>query len=177
MKGRRQLRHGPWSTFRPLSPECSQHDSSRHIFPGAFWSGGQTNIVGISIRRSGSTFRAFRISQLRVLSRNIKLWTRKNPIPAACTWDSSFSVITQDSWPYMRIWKKIALKTLRYLKAPFCDHRAIKFTYNCFPPNPSVNLLVLPPVTREYHSKVLEHIDLLSCIAVYLQRALVWVSG
>ena len=56
----------------------------------------------LSIRRNGWTFRtqAQRISHLRTLSRSFTPWTlRKSPISAACTWDNSFSVITQDSWP------------------------------------------------------------------------------
>jgi len=63
-------------------------------------------------------------------------------------------------------------------KLPFCDHSAIKLTQNrvCFT-NPRIKLLVLPSVTRECHPKVLELLDLLQCIAAYLQRTLPWVSG
>ena len=39
-------------------------------------------------------------------------WTlRKNPTFGACTWVNILSVITQDSWPYVRIGTKTDLKT------------------------------------------------------------------
>ena len=43
----------------------------------------------VTIRRIGSTFRAWRISQLRPSSPSVTTWThRKNSISAPCTWDS-----------------------------------------------------------------------------------------
>jgi len=69
-------------------------------------------IWDISIRRSGSTFRASRISQLHALSRSVTSWPlRKNLISVACTWDNVLLFITQDSWPPVRIGKKTELKT------------------------------------------------------------------
>ena len=52
-------------------------------------------IWDLSIRRSGSTFRFLRISQLRNLLRSVKSWTLcKNTISAACSWDYALSVIS-----------------------------------------------------------------------------------
>ena len=63
----------------------------------------------------------------------------------ACTWANILSVITQDSdhrWgSEQRSIQK--LTALRCLKAPFCDHRAIKLTQNCVCfTNPCINFHV-----------------------------------
>jgi len=70
------------------------------------------------------------------------------------------------------------LIALRCLKTPVCDHRAIKLTQNyvCFF-NTCINLLAPSSVTRKYHPKVLELLDLLQLSAASLQRTLAWVSG
>jgi len=55
----------------------------------------------LSIRRSGSTFRALRFSQLRTLSRSVTpLALHKNPIAAACPWNLLFRSLPkiQDHW-------------------------------------------------------------------------------
>jgi len=64
-------------------------------------------------------------------------------------------------------------------KLPCCDHRGIKLTQNCVCfINPCVSLLVPDSVTRAYHPKLLQLLDLmLQCIAAYFQHALSWVSG
>jgi len=70
----------------------------------------------LSIRRSGSAFRARRISQLRILSRCVTPWAlHDNPISAACIWDNTLSVVTQDSWPWMRIGAKTDLKIVSFV--------------------------------------------------------------
>jgi len=63
-------------------------------------------------------------------------------------------------------------------KLPFCDHKIINLTQNSvYFINPCINLLIPLCVTREYHVKVLELLDILQSDAAYLQRALAWVSG
>jgi len=43
--------------------------------------------------------------------------------------------------------------------------------------NSCINLLVLDSVIRGHHTKVLELLDILQCIAAYLQQALACVFG
>ena len=114
----------------------------------------------LSIRRSGSTFRAFRNSQLRILQ-PLRVTPRtpcKNPISAACTCDGTLSVITQDSWPYRWGSEQRSIQNWQLCgawKLPFCDHRAIKLTQSCVCfTAPSINLFVSLSLTGEYHPKV-----------------------
>ena len=60
-------------------------------------------------------------------------------------------------------------------KLPFRHHGAIKFTQNCSCfINPCINAFVPTSVTREYHHKVLERLQLLQCISAHLQNTLSW---
>jgi len=62
-------------------------------------------------------------------------------------------------------------------KLSFYDHRAIRLTQNCvWFTNSCINLIVPLPVTREYHSKLLERLVLLHCIAAHLQHMLPWLK-
>jgi len=129
-------------TNGPHSRGCRQQDLPHQSF---LWGSSHVSEplysrCDLSIRRSGSPFRALRISPLRTLSRSITPWTlHKDPISAACTWDSTLSVIIEGyrwGWEHRPIWKltmvRIGAKTafknwqlnLRCLKAPFCDHGA-----------------------------------------------------
>jgi len=63
-------------------------------------------------------------------------------------------------------------------KLPFCHHRPIKLTQNCiWFTKPCIDLLAWSSVTREYHPKVLELLNLLQYTAAYWQCTLAWVSG
>jgi len=89
---------GPWSTYGPLSRGCSQQDLPRQSLLGYFYYMAEKNIGEVRLfGRSGSTFRTCN-SQLSTLPRNVTSWTlRKNPVCAACTWDSALSIFTHDS--------------------------------------------------------------------------------
>ena len=79
---------GNWTTSGPLQaiPRQSFVGRSGHMADQSSWN--------LSIWRSGSTFRAVRISRLRSLSRSVTPWTlRKSSISAACTWDNIFHSI------------------------------------------------------------------------------------
>jgi len=78
---------GPWTTSGPLSRGFSQQNLPRQSFVGHSGHMAEpTCSWDLSMRRSGSTFRALRISQLRLLSGSVTPWTlRKNPISAACS--------------------------------------------------------------------------------------------
>ena len=56
-------------------------------------------------------FRDFQISELRTLLNSVtSSILRENFILDACTCDRTLSVIIQDSWPYVRMGTKTALK-------------------------------------------------------------------
>jgi len=64
-----------------------------------------------------------------------------------------------------------------FWKPPFRHHGAIKITQNCVCfINPCINSFVPTSVTRDYHPKVLERLQLLQCISAHLQNTLPWVS-
>jgi len=159
----------------------NQQDVPRQFLWGILDTWPNQRSCDLSIQRSGSTFRALQLSQLRTLSRSVTpgvyrgggqvrhnasgaeslgepkspnnvasfffytvhllpnglrfnhgsakhvshpgdhltwvhpcvaLWTlRKNPISAAFTWDDILAVVTEDSWPQVRIGTKTELKT------------------------------------------------------------------
>ena len=129
-----------------------------------------------SIRRSGSTFKALRISQLRTLSRSVTPGTlRKNPISAAFPGAFRSLPKNQDhrSGSEQRLIQK--LTALRCLKHPFCDQRAIKLMKNCVSfTNLYISLLAPPFVTRKYHLYVLEFLHLLRCISLTCSTYCLW---
>ena len=100
-------------TFCPHYSGFSRQGLSRQSFLKHFGHvAGSLQLRYLCTMRNGSAFRALRISQLRTLSWSVTLWTLgKNPISAICTWDSILSVITQDSWLYVKIGTKNDLKT------------------------------------------------------------------
>jgi len=63
-------------------------------------------------------------------------------------------------------------------KLPFCDHSAMKLTYNifCFT-NLYINLFVPPSIIRKYYSTVFELVYLLQCITAHLWHAVTWIYG
>jgi len=80
----------------------------------------------------------------------------------------------------MRIGTKTDLKadSFAVFESSRCVTRAVKLTQNCIRFDSSRTNLFFPfSVTREYHHMLLELIDLLQCIAAYLQYTLPWVSG
>ena len=83
------------------------------------------------IRKFGVTFRTLRISNLCFLSRSVIPWTlRKNPISAACSWESILLVVTRGSWSQTRIEKKTDLKTESFaiFESSSFHHGATKLT-------------------------------------------------
>ena len=86
------------------------------IFPGTFWvTWPNQDNWDLSTRRSGSTFKALRFSQLCTLSQSFTPWTfRKNAIFAACIWNSTLSDISQDSWPYCRLGSVVKMKVNKF---------------------------------------------------------------
>jgi len=80
----------------------------------------------LSIRKTGLTFRALWISQLRDLSRSVTPWTlRRNPVSAACTWDNILSVMPNihDQLTTGEDWNKDRFKNWKLCdvcKLPFC---------------------------------------------------------
>jgi len=105
---------GPW-TSRLLSHRCSQQDLSRKSFLGDSGNMAEPLRWDLSNRKSGMTFRALRISNLCILPRSVTPWTlRKNPISAACSWESIPLVVTRGSGLQTRIETKSDLKTERF---------------------------------------------------------------
>ena len=81
----------------PVGVDCSSKDLSCHSFLGH--SGHMAKLTysswDLSIRRSGLTSRALRISDLFSLSQSVTTRTlRKYPISAVCSFDSIFSFVT-----------------------------------------------------------------------------------
>ena len=107
-----------------------------------------------SLQRSGLTFWALRIPQLRILWRSVTAWTlRKDPTSAAS--EIALSVITQDSCPCVRIGPKtdIKLTALRCLKVSVLwpqshkAHAQLRLLYQTVYQSPCYTV----SVTREYH--------------------------
>ena len=130
-----------------------------------------------SAERKGSTFRELRISQLRTLSQSVTT-LRKSPT-LHLRWSCFPSVITQDSWPQVRIDTKKRSKNWQfcgYWKSPSWDNRAIKLTQNyVWYNNQCINHLVPPSIICEFHSEVIKLLRLLQCTVAQLHRALAWV--
>ena len=73
---------------------------------------GDDRCRSIDSEKKRLNIQVLQISQLHILLRSaMPRPLRKNPISAAFTWDTTFSVITQGSWPQMRIGKKTNYKT------------------------------------------------------------------
>ena len=91
---------GPWWTSGQLSRGCSQQNLPCQSSWDIIVTRWKHRHWDLSIRkRNWSIFRVLGNSELRTLSRSVTPWTlRKNPICAACTWDSTLSAITHDSW-------------------------------------------------------------------------------
>jgi len=124
-----------------------------------------------SIRRSGLTSRALRISDLYSLSQSVTPITlRKCPISAVCSFDSIFSVVTTKGEDRNKDqFKNCKLCSLS--KLPFCHHGEIKLTQNCVcSTNPCINLFVPTSVTHGYHHKVLERLHVL-CVVYFRSLA------
>ena len=100
-------------TFCPHCSGFSRQGLPRQSFLRHFGHSARSlQIRYLCTMRNGLAFRATWISQLRTLSRSVTPWTlRKKTISAICTWDSFLSVITQDSWLYVKIGTKTDLKT------------------------------------------------------------------
>ena len=116
---------------RLLSHRCSQQDLPRQSFLGDSGHVAEPITWDLSIRRSGVIFRALRMSNLCSLSRRVTPWTlRKNPISAACSWESILLVVTRGSWPQVRIGRKTDLKTERFaiFESSRFHHGATKLT-------------------------------------------------
>ena len=135
------------------------------------------------LRRSCSTFRASRISHLHILSRSVAPSVlRERPASAACSWEHFFGhysmLATIGDGRSKDRFKNSSFAVLENRKTPFCDHETIKLTQNHVSfTNPCTNLHVPFSVTCEYHPKAFELLDLLQCIAAYLQHGLTWISG
>ena len=122
MKQCRRCTHATWSLddLWAALPWSGRQDRPHQNFLG--YSGHMDEPSwDLSIPRSDSAFRTLRYFTAATLSQSDTARTlSKNPICADCTWDSILSVITQDSWPWIRIGTKTDLKltALQCLETP-----------------------------------------------------------